>query len=366
MRAFVVWVGLLAGWFCAVADESRTWTSRDGKTAEAEFIALEGETLVLRRDSKTVRVPLSGFCDGDREYVGRLLKERAEREAAEQERLGKERQAKLKSLLGLSEQVPIIERRWPDWKDYYAESLCGRKVLDFFKNERSIVDVSEKGVFVSVEDAVRPPGYAPSMVTYCPSDYDGAAALGVYIHIGAGKKAVVPNPGYRGMMDKHRLVYASPYEAGNDEPDMRRCALVLDALAQLRKDYNIDEARVYLGGTSGGGAESTFATFLYPQDFRAAFNSVRSFSVDSSSCLPFADEGDIRKASKHGQPFAFISGPGDFNYEYMPRSERNFLDHGFVARFFDIPGMKHQMASPETFDQVIQWVEENNPQLRKR
>ena len=72
---------------------------------------------------------------------------------------------------------------------------------------------------------------------------------------------------------------------------------------------------------------------------------------------------DFRKASKNKQPLAFISGPKDSNYSSMPRSEDSFRENDFVVRFFDIPGMKHQMAKPETFDKLIQWVEANNPQL---
>jgi predicted esterase len=350
----LVLLGLVGSCLCA---QGRTWTSLDGKTAEAEFQALEGATLLLVREAKTIRMPLDAFCEADQAFV----RERMQELEAEHERLAQEQRERFRNLLGVRNHVPVTERRWADWQDYYTESLCGRKMIDFFKNERSIVDVPEKGVFVSPEEAVRPPGYAPTMDTYCPEDYDGNEKLGVYIHISAGDRAAGSKSGYQEMMRKHRLVYASPHGAGNKESDMRRCALALDVLAQLRREFVIDENRIYIGGTSGGGAESTFATFLYPQDFRAAFNSVRSFYVTSSTCLPFADEGDIREASKNKQPFAFISGPGDFNYKYMPKTEQNFLDHGFVARFFDVPGMKHQMASPETFDEVIRWVEANNP-----
>jgi predicted esterase len=355
----VVGVGLVVGLCFAVFGEMHTWTSLDGKTAVAEFQALEDGTLVLQKGTKTIRVPLAQFSDEDQAYVHQLLADAK----VEQEHLRQARLEKMQSLLGLNRGVEITERRWANWEDYYTESICGLKMLRFFKNERSIVDVADKGVFISVEDAVRPPDYAPTMVRYCPSDYDGEEKLGVYIHIAASKKAVSPSGGYQKMMDKYRLVYASPDGSSNAESDMRRCALALDALAQLRKDFDVDENRIYIGGTSGGGAESTFATFLYPQDFRAAFNSVRSFSLTSSSCLPFADDSDIRKAGKNQQPFAFISGPGDFNYEHMPRTEQSFRDHRFVVRFFDVPGMKHQMASPETFERVIEWVEANNPRL---
>jgi hypothetical protein len=360
MKGCLLALGFFASICISVAAETRTWTSLDGKTAVAEFQALENGTLVLLKGGKTVRVPLKAFSEADRAYVQHRLEEMK----AEQERLVREKRERFKTLLGHRSNVAITERRWTDWQDYYEESSCGSKVLDFFKNEASIVDVREKGVFVSAEHAVRPPDYAPTMFCYCPEDYGGEEKLGVYIHISAGNKGVSPKPGYQGMMDRHRLVYASPNGAGNKESDMRRCALALDALAQVRKNFNVDEARIYIGGTSGGGAESTIATFLYPEDFRAAFNSVRSFSLTSSTCLPFADPGDIRAVQDYGQPYAFISGPGDFNYKYMPRTVKSFEDHDFVVRFFDIPGMKHQMASPETFDEVIRWVEANNPKTR--
>jgi hypothetical protein len=355
----VAGAGLVLSLCFTALGEMHTWTSLDGKTAVAEFKSLEDGTLVLQKGTKTIRVPMAQFSAEDQAYVHQLLVD-AE---AEQERLREANLAKAQSMLGMNRRVEITERRWADWEDYYTESICGSKMMKFFKNERSIVDVPAKGVFISVQDAVRPPDYAPTMVRYCPSDYTGNEKLGVYIHISPGNKAVSPNSGYQEMMDKYRLVYASPNGSGNAESDMRRCALALDSLAQLRKDFDVDENRVYIGGTSGGGAESTFATFLYPQDFRAAFNSVRSFSLTSSSCLPFADNSDIREAGKNQQPFAFISGPGDSNYDYMPSTEKSFRDHDFVVRFFDIPGMKHQMASPETFEQVIKWVEANNPRL---
>lgn len=342
-----------------VSGEARTWTSQDGKEAVAEFVSLDGDTLTLRKGVKTFSAPMAGFSDEDQAFVREFVEREQIRLEKERARAEAERLDKYRALLGMRKDVAIKERRWADWKDYYLESICGKTMLKFFEKERSIVDVRDKGVFISAKDAVRPSNHAPTMVTYCPSDYDGKEALGVYIHISPGNKAVSPSGGYQRMMDKYRFVYASPFGAGNDQSDMRRCALALDALAQLRADFNVDESRVYIGGTSGGGAESTFATFLWPEDFRAAFNSVRSFTLESSSCLPFADSSDFRTSAKYHRPFAFISGPGDSNYSYMPQSEESFKNSGFVARFFDIPGMKHQMAKPETFESVLKWVEAN-------
>ena len=350
---------LLLGSCCIAFGEVRIWTDLEGRKAEAEFVGLEGDTLILKKGSKTIRVPLESFSAEDQEYANTA----DERAVAEKVRLEKERAEKMQAMLGERKNVPIVERRWADWKDYYDESLCGSAMRKFFKDERSIVDVANKGVFVSVEEAVRPEGYAPTMTVYCPKAYDGTQAYGVYIHISPNSGPINPGSDHQKMMDKHKLIYASMSGTSNDEADMRRLAITLDALAQLRADYHVDENRIYVGGTSGGGAEATMAAFLYPDDFRGSLNSVRSFAVDSVNCLPFADKSDISKAAKNKQPFAFISGPNDFNYDYMPGTEQNFLDYGFRAKFFDIPGMGHDTASASTFDTVIQWVEKNNPRL---
>lgn len=358
-RWCVVAVGIVVGVCCIAVGEVRTWTDNEGRTAQAEFVGLDGDTLMLRKGSSTMRVPLSAFSEGDQQYV----REQVEKSKEDEQRKARENAEKTTSLKGLRYNVAIKERRWANWKDYYEKSLCGKKMMKFFEKERSIVDVEERGVFVSVQEAVRPSGYAPSMTTYCPDDYDGTKPYGVYIHISPGGGAINPDAGYQKMMKKYRLIYASPNGTSNGESDMRRLAITLDALSQLRKDYKLDENRIYVGGTSGGGAESTTAAFLYPDDFRAALNSVRSFYVTGSSCLPFADASDISKAARYHQPYAFISGPGDNNYPYMPATEQSFLDNGFRAKFFDIPGMGHDTASSETFDMVMEWVEKKNPKL---
>ncbi len=353
-------IGILVGVCCAALGEVHVWTDTEGRAAEAEFAGLEGDTLILQKGSKTLRVPLSNFSEEDQAYAHG----QAEMAKAERERMEQERAEKMQSLLGLRYNVAINERRWADWEDYYTKSICRYTMKNFFEYERSIVNVWSKGVFVSAEEAVRPSGYAPTMTTYCPDDYDGTQPYGVYLHISPGGGAINPDDGYQKMMKKYRLIYASMNGTSNDDADMRRLAITLDALAQLRKDFNVDENRVYVGGTSGGGAEATMAAFLYPDDFCGSLNSVRNFFVRSEGGLPFAKSSDITKSARKKIPFAFISGPGDPNYPYMPETEKSFLGHRFCAKFFDIPGMNHETASAETFDRVMEWIEDNNPRLQ--
>jgi hypothetical protein len=47
----------------------RTWTSRDGRTLEGDFVKLDGEQVVLSINSKEVRVSLANLSDGDQAYA---------------------------------------------------------------------------------------------------------------------------------------------------------------------------------------------------------------------------------------------------------------------------------------------------------
>jgi hypothetical protein len=277
-----------------------------------------------------------------------------------------ERQGKLAALLGVRRNAPIAARRWERWQDYYEKSLFGKAMLHFFTKERSIVDDPKRGLFVSAEAAVRPSDYKPTMMVYCPQSYDGAMKMGVYIHIEPGNAAMTPSEGYQEVMDSARCIFASPNGVGNNQGDMRRVAVTLDALAQLRKDYTIDENRVYVGGTSGGGAESVLATICYPKDFRGCVDAVRDFTFLSQRCLPFAKPADVHKSKKYGQPLAFVTGPQDFNYPRIQRSIPDWKHKGFTVRLFDVPGMKHESAPPATLKEALKWIDANGPRGRSR
>lgn len=49
---------------------ARTWTNQNGKTIEAEFVALNGETLVLKGDQgKTYEIPLASLSEADQSFA---------------------------------------------------------------------------------------------------------------------------------------------------------------------------------------------------------------------------------------------------------------------------------------------------------
>lgn len=63
----------------AAGQEPRTWTNRDGRTVEATFVRLDGETLVMKNDQGEFRVPLASLSQADQDYAA---EQAAQREAA--------------------------------------------------------------------------------------------------------------------------------------------------------------------------------------------------------------------------------------------------------------------------------------------
>jgi len=61
---FVAVSGMLAGE--VRGGDVRTWTDRNGRTATAEFVELDGEDVILKSDGQTYRVPLADLCPQDR------------------------------------------------------------------------------------------------------------------------------------------------------------------------------------------------------------------------------------------------------------------------------------------------------------
>ena len=69
----LVLVSLITGFAAplAMAEDSRTWTSSDGKKLEAEFLSATEENVTIRRktDGKRFTLPLERLSEADREYV---------------------------------------------------------------------------------------------------------------------------------------------------------------------------------------------------------------------------------------------------------------------------------------------------------
>lgn len=204
-------------------------------------------------------------------------------------------------------------------------------------------------------------------VVYVPKDYKRGAKEkhGLYIHVPAGQNGYL-RQGWGGVMDDKKLIFASPHKAGNNVLVVQRMSLVLDVLASLRQDFDLDPERIYIGGLSGGGAMSGDIAMHFARHFKGVNCQVRALFVErtkfkanqywpaSWSHLSTADLDAVRAL---GLRWAFVTGEKDFNYEPILKSTAGWWQAGFDMRVFDVPGMGHSDASPEVLGTVIDWLD---------
>lgn len=319
--------------------EVRKWTNQSGTVINAELGGYDGETATLIVKGKSFAVPVDKLSKEDQEWLENWQKEQA---------------AKLDSLVGSHDKVPITQRYGASTDDYFAGPF-GKQLRKFYDTKLSICDDGGKGLFMKCDESVA--WKDETMHVYCPKSYRGdATPMGVYIHISPGDNPIKLQAGYAGAMDSRRLIYASPSGTGNARSDTRRMALVLDTLATLRNKYKIDEDRIFVGGVSGGGAMSAWLTVYFPE-FRAAICQVRNAFIPHEKCFPTIEEKDVRGIARRKQAFAWVTGPKDFNYKHILNSGPSWETKKFVSKVFDIPGMGHHSAPAKALEDALTWAE---------
>ena len=102
---------------------------------------------------------------------------------------------------------------------------------------------------------------------YVPGDYDGSVAYGLVVWVSPGGGGTVPDEGWRGVLDRRKLIWVGPALAGNDAVWPVRVGKALDAVANIKSLYRIDDTRVYATGLSGGGRAASMLGIGFPDVF---------------------------------------------------------------------------------------------------
>jgi len=338
-------IASLSGTSAAFAESgpvTRKWTNDTGRVIEAELSAYDGTNVTLVMKGKEFTIPVAKLSQEDRDWLVKWKEEK---------------QASIAGLIGLRKNVPITHRYGQTTADYFKGPF-GKSLRNFYDTKVSICDDGAKGLFMKCDESVA--WKDETMLAYCPAAYQGEATpMGVYINISPGDGPIGLREGYGEVMDKLKMIYASPSGTSNAKPDVRRMALALDTLATLRAEYSVDESRIFVGGMSGGGAMSSWMAVYFPE-FRGAINQVRTENIPSETCFPTVEQGDVRSIAKRKQAFAFVTGPKDMNYKGIVASIPSWEQQDFIVKLFDIPEMGHENAPADALEDALRWAESSS------
>ncbi|MET0814116.1 MAG: PHB depolymerase family esterase, partial [Pseudoxanthomonas sp.] len=99
---------------------------------------------------------------------------------------------------------------------------------------------------------------------------------------------------WRPELDRRGIIYVAARKSGNTQNLLeRRLPLVLHAAHNVMRRYQVDPARVYVGGFSGGGRSALRLAVAYPDLFRGALLNAGSDVIGQGLTLPSAELVDL-------------------------------------------------------------------------
>ncbi|MBP90933.1 MAG: hypothetical protein CMJ64_30185 [Planctomycetaceae bacterium] len=211
---------------------------------------------------------------------------------------------------------------------------------------------------VANQSPVKPPAdwlrdYDSAAQTYelfVPRSYRAGQGAALMLFISPGDRGAGYDQ-WKQVCTRHGLLFASPHNAGNRCPTEQRVRIVLDVLDDIRRSYDIDPDRTYIGGFSGGGRIACSIGFALPEYF--------------GGVVPVCAGGDLRDESwlRHRVidrlSVAHLTGESDFNRGEVERLRGPLLKNvGVRSRVWVAPKLGHGIPSAKSLDEAFLWLEE--------
>jgi predicted esterase len=164
---------------------------------------------------------------------------------------------------------------------------------------------------------------------------------------------------------KHKLIWISANNSGNNRHFVARIGLALDAVRNMKAKYAIDPKRIYVGGFSGGGRVSSMAILTYPDVFTGAIcmmgsNFYRQLPAGEGKAYRATAGRPIEPLFTQAKrlPICLFTGERDPN---QPQTKANFegfkRDRFQHVSYIEVPGVGHNMPGAEWFTKALDDVD---------
>ena len=163
------------------------------------------------------------------------------------------------------------------------------------------------------------------------------------------------------VLERHKLIWICPNNAGNPRHFLVRLCLALDAVHNAKTAYPIDPKRIYVSGFSGGGRVASIAALTYPDVFTGAIpmmgcNFYRPLPAGGNK---FFQAGAARPidslfAQAKRRPIVLVTGERDAN---QPQTKANYeafkKDRFEHVAYIEVPQIGHNMPDPQWLEKAI-------------
>ncbi len=201
-----------------------------------------------------------------------------------------------------------------------------------------------------------------SFEAFIPSTYQSDVPHGLFVWISAGN-AEVP-PGWLDVFRRHKLIWVSANNSGNQRYAPIRMGLALDAVYNMRKRYNIDDNRVYVSGFSGGAGVASFLLRGFPSTFDGGYLLMGYLFHNGHTSDKGRWEAETPRGTwdgpldqiKRDMRLVILDGEGDPTAPPGARraDSQALVRDGFQhVTFFEVPGLGHRLPDAIWFEKGI-------------
>jgi pimeloyl-ACP methyl ester carboxylesterase len=188
---------------------------------------------------------------------------------------------------------------------------------------------------------------------YVPVGAGAKTPCGIVLFLSAGKSPV-GFPNFERACKEFNLIFACPYDAGNDVDPPRRVRIALDVLDDVRRKYPTNPDRTYIGGFSGGARVASAIAFALPELFGGLIGVCAADNL--------RDESWLTQRAVDRLSVALLTGDGDFNRGELETFRGPLLKELGVRTTVRVYGkMGHSMPNAQQVVEIVRWLDEAEP-----
>jgi dienelactone hydrolase len=198
---------------------------------------------------------------------------------------------------------------------------------------------------------------------YVPKDYDRAKAWPVVLFVSPGDEPL-GWPAWRKTCEGRGMFFCAPYGAGGRCPPAQRVRLLLDALDDVRRHYNLDPDQTYAAGFGASTRTACLLAFSLPEHFAGVIPVCGTAPLGPPEGLaePWQRHPFLLHRARERLSVAVVTGADDPGRKESEGALLPLLrELGVRSQVWVMPRLGRALPPDNVLDRVHDWLAEDLP-----
>lgn len=159
-----------------------------------------------------------------------------------------------------------------------------------------------------------------------------------------------PAPEWIDVLEQKNLIWVAAEQFGNEVPTARRLLAAVMGLSAVRREFRVDNKRIYVAGVSGGGRAASALITRFPRMFTGA---VYIVGVDFWT----SEQEPLIEHIAHNR-YVFLTGHDDFNRRETKKIYNKYRAAGVEqALLMDLPDLGHEYPNADQLAGALHYLD---------